>query len=193
MPIMRYLVSQVAIRSAMNIILLPNILSVSRCVLALPMGYFIVQGAWLYASIILWIAIATDIADGQLARYLSSQSNLGSVLDHGSDAIFVTIMLAALVYHELVPIVLPVLIPIAFLQYMLDSKALAGKSLRTSILGRHNGICYFILGGFPIMQHALKIYPIEASTIFWVGWGLLLSTIVSMVDRLLSLLRGVNK
>ena len=157
------------------------------------MGYFIVQGAWLYACIILWIAIATDIADGQLARHLRAQSNLGGVLDHGSDAVFVTIMLAALVYHDLVPLVLPVLIPVAFLQYMLDSKALAGKSLRTSILGRYNGICYFVLGGFPIMQHALQIYLIEASTIFWVGWGLVLSTIASMIDRLLSLLRGVNK
>ena len=151
------------------------------------MGYFVFHGAWAQACFILWIAIATDIADGRLARHLSLQSSLGGLLDHGSDALFVTVMLATLVCHDLIPIVLPILVPIAFLQYMLDSKALAGKPLRTSSLGRYNGICYFILGGFPIMQHVLQVYVIEESLLIWIGWGLVLSTIASMIDRIWSL------
>ncbi|MBC79659.1 MAG: hypothetical protein CMQ33_02365 [Gammaproteobacteria bacterium] len=188
MPIMRYLSSQVANQSAMNITRwLPNLLSISRCLFSVPMGYFVFHGAWVHACVILWIAIATDIADGQLARHLYLQSSLGGLLDHGSDAVFVTVMLATLVCHDLIPIALPILVPIAFLQYMLDSKALAGRPLRTSSLGKYNGICYFILGGFPIMQHALQVYLIEESLLIWIGWGLVLSTIASMLDRLWSL------
>ena len=76
---------------------------------------------------------------------------------------------------------------------MLDSKSLAGKPLKTSLLGRYNGICYFILAGFPVMQHALQITLISNDYFPWLGWGLVLSTAISMIDRLATLIRGVDE
>ncbi len=157
------------------------------------MGMMVWQGNWSAAAAILWIAIATDVADGRLARHYDCQSNLGGLLDHSSDAFFVSVTLAALVLHGLIPAVLPCLVVLAFVQYMLDSNSLAGRPLRTSQLGRYNGICYFVLAGFPVMQHALQFYLIDASYFPWLGWGLVLSTSISMIDRLVSLLRGVDK
>jgi phosphatidylglycerophosphate synthase len=167
---------------------IPNLLSASRYLLAIPAGWLVWQQAWVPAVIVLWIAIATDIADGYLARRLNIQSNLGGLLDHSSDAIFVTSMLAALASLSLVPVVLPIMVIIAFLQYMLDSKSLSGKPLRSSQLGRYNGICYFIFAGFPVMQITLGITLIPFDLFIWFGWGLVLSTAISMIDRLATLL-----
>ena len=79
-------------------------------------------------------------------------------------------------------------IPAAFIQYMLDSKALAGQPLKASSLGRYNGISYFVFAGFPVMQLTLGITLIPFSWFVWIGWGLVVTSIISMVDRLVTLL-----
>jgi phosphatidylglycerophosphate synthase len=157
------------------------------------MGLFVWHSMWIPATIVLWIAIATDVVDGRLARHLKVQSSLGGLLDHSSDAVFVSVTLLSLARLDLIPFVLPICIALAFLQYVLDSKSLTGMPLRTSPLGRYNGICYFILAGFPIMQHSLQIFIIEEGMFILFGWGLVLSTVLSMMDRAWTLLRRVDK
>lgn len=192
---MRYLTAQVVnrYRNLAIIHLVPNILSATRYFLAIPMGLFVWHSMWIPAAIVLWIAIATDVVDGRLARHLKVQSSLGGLLDHSSDAVFVSVTLLSLARLDLVPFVLPISIALAFLQYVLDSKSLTGMPLRTSALGRYNGICYFILAGFPIMQHSLQIFIIEEGMFILFGWGLVLSTVLSMMDRAWTLLRRVDK
>ena len=168
---------------------IPNLLSTSRYLLAAPMAYLVALEIWLMAAVVLWLAIATDIADGYLARKSDQVTPIGGLLDHSADAFFVSATLGSLVYLKLVPLVLPVVVVAAFLQYMLDSSALAGKPLRTSSLGRYNGICYFVLAGFPVMQHAMGIYLIKEAWFFWLGWGLVLSSLISMVDRGIAFLK----
>lgn len=172
---------------------LPNILSCSRFFLAFPMAYLVWEEEWVTAAIILCTAIATDIADGHIARVRNQTSALGGLLDHSSDAFFVTFLLLALAHHKLVHVALPCLVVAAFLQYTLDSRALSGQPLRTSSLGRYNGISYFVLGGFPVMQHALQIQLIPAAYFPWIAWGLVITTVISMLDRLVTLLGGVTK
>ena len=78
---------------------------------------------------------------------------------------------------------------------MLDSKTLSGNPLRASYLGRYNGIAYYVFSGFPIMQTTLGITLIPFDWFIWIGWGLALSTAISMIDRLVTLLsnRSVDK
>jgi phosphatidylglycerophosphate synthase len=147
------------------------------------MAYLVVNEAWVGAAVVLTIAVITDISDGYIARIRNQTTPLGGFLDHSSDAFFVTILLIALTEHGLVNITLPVFVVAAFLQYTFDSKVLAGQPLRTSSLGRYNGICYFIFGGFPVMQNALQVYLIPDDYFPYFGWGLVLSTIISMLDR----------
>ena len=167
---------------------LPNLLSCSRYFLALPMAYLVFTEAWAGAAIIFWIAVATDIADGHIARIRNQSTALGGFLDHSSDAFFVTALLLALSQHDTVSLVLPGLVVAAFLQYTLDSKVLAGHHLRTSSLGRYNGISYFIFGGLPVMQNALQIHVIPNDYFPYLGWGLVLSTSISMLDRAVTLI-----
>jgi phosphatidylserine synthase len=192
---MRYLISQVVnrYRNLAIVHLVPNILSATRYVLAIPMGLFVWHSMWTPAAIALWVAIATDVVDGRLARYLNVQSSVGGLLDHSSDAVFVSVTLFSLASLGLVPLALPICVALAFLQYMLDSKSLSGMPLRTSALGRYNGICYFILAGFPIMQHSLQIFIVEEGLFGLFGWGLVISSVLSMVDRASTLLYRIDK
>ncbi|MBT4161507.1 MAG: CDP-alcohol phosphatidyltransferase family protein [Gammaproteobacteria bacterium] len=167
---------------------LPNMLSISRMILAGLMFWSVYTASWYFAVGILWTAIGTDLADGYLARRLQITSPLGGLLDHGSDAIFVTATITALTFHNWAPVLLAAVIPAAFLQYMLDSKSLAGQPLRSSFLGRYNGIAYYVFAGFPVMQLTLGITLIPFDWFFWIGWGLITTTVISMLDRTVTLL-----
>ena len=74
-----------------------------------------------------WFAVATDIGDGRLARARGETSAFGGLLDHATDASFVCLGLAALAMSGVVPAALPLLVFLAFVQYVLDSKSLAGR------------------------------------------------------------------
>ncbi len=171
-----------------QILTLPNLLSLSRVGLATAMAWNVYHSNWYVAVAILWIAIVTDVLDGYLARKNDLTSAIGGLLDHGSDAFFVTCTIAALTHHNWAPILLVYVIPAAFIQYMLDSKALAGQPLKASSLGKYNGISYFVFAGFPVMQLTLGITLIPFEWFLWIGWGLVLTSAISMVDRLVTLL-----
>ena len=167
---------------------IPNLLSASRIILGCFIYQSIVNDHWYFAVTLLWTAIATDMLDGFLARKQENVTPFGGLVDHGSDAIFVTLCIAAHTTHGWAPPLLALIIPAAFIQYMLDSKAIAGHPLRTSQLGRYNGLAYFVFAGFPIMQLTLQITLIPFHLFVWVGWGLVLTTAISMLDRLFTLL-----
>ena len=171
-----------------QILSLPNLLSLSRVGLAIIMAWNVYHSNWYISVAILWTAIFTDLLDGYLARKKNLTSAIGGLIDHGSDAFFVTFTIAALTHHEWAPVMLVCIIPAAFIQYMLDSKALAGQPLKASSLGKYNGISYFVFAGFPVMQLALGITLIPFDWFVWIGWGLVVTSAISMVDRLITLL-----
>ena len=174
----------------MKIFHIPNLLSGSRLVLA-PLAFYLIDNLmWRAAAIVVLVAVLTDLLDGYFARRLQLESHSGGLLDHSSDAFFVTVTLAALATQHLVSWVLPCFVIGAFLQYVLDSKAILGQSLRASLLGRYNGIAYFVLAGWPVMQNGLNLHPLADPWFLWASWALIASTAVSMLDRLLALRRA---
>lgn len=179
--------------TSMNKFPLPNLLSASRLILGPLAAWFILENQWVAAAVLLIIAITTDVLDGWLARRWQQTSALGGLIDHSSDAFMVTLMLLAEASLGLVPWLLPILVIMAFSQYTLDSKALAGLPLRASKLGRYNGIAYFVLAGFPITQHALQIYLIPTNYFYYLAFVLIATTSISMTERLWTLLRKRSK
>ncbi|MFT7685946.1 MAG: phosphatidylglycerophosphate synthase [Candidatus Azotimanducaceae bacterium] len=174
---------------AMTYITIPNFLSITRLLLAPVIFFAIVHSQWQWASIIFFVAIASDLLDGYLARLWNQSSPLGGFLDHGSDAAFVTTIFVAEVYLGLIPTLLPCLVILAFTQYTLDSNTLSGHPLRTSALGRLNGIAYFVLAGAPLILAAMNLSVITPEMIKYGAYFLCLTTLVSMIDRLLTLFR----
>lgn len=170
-----------------------NVISLARLA-ATPFSLAaLLDGNWRLAGMIFAGAVASDFLDGIVARWRGTVSSLGGVLDHTADAVFVAVTLWGIAYLEVgtgadvVPGILPWFIALAFLQYFFDSKALAGKPLRTSWLGRTNGIAYYVVAGTVIGKNALGLDWLPDEAIYWVALAVLLSTLLSMFDRITAL------
>ena len=163
---------------------LSNGLTSTRMIAAPIFCWLIVNQSWWAACLLFWLAVASDFVDGRLARARGESSALGGLLDHASDATFVTLGQLALVKGGWVPALLPVLIIAAFVQYVFDSRILVGRDLRASFLGRWNGIFYFIAPGVIVTREALGLAVPADRVLFLFGWGLVVSTLISMGDRL---------
>ena len=140
--------------------------------------------SWL-ALAVFALAVASDVADGIVARRYAEQSGLGRLFDHAADAAFVTAGAAALAHVGVLPPLLPTLIAASFLQYALDAKVAKGAGPRASRLGRWNGIAYYVIVAIPIVRDALGIGWPAATWVMALGWLLIGSTLVSMGDRLI--------
>lgn len=160
-----------------------NGLSAARLLSALPCVYAVAVSNWRVAAAAFFFAVATDMADGPLARRRGEASRVGGLIDHSADALFCIAVLGALAWTGLYPALLPFLIAGAFAQYVADSRVVAGQKLRGSRLGRYNGIAYFVLAGIPITRNAFGWSSPSDALLLGAGWILAASTIMSMVDR----------
>ena len=180
-----------------------NALTATRLCLTPLLGWQIVLESWWAAAMIMAVAVVTDIYDGRLARARGTVSAWGGLFDHGTDALLVSTGIWALANTGLINSWLWPLILIAFLQYALDSKALSGQVLRTSKLGKYNGIGYYVLLsagiGISLFDHLLltgQASGVLTVLLDWLNkplnaaaWLLLFTTIASITDRLFHLLR----
>ena len=165
-----------------------NLITSARLLATLPCVLLLLNRQWLAAGAVFLIAVASDFADGFVARRRGEATILGGTFDHTSDALFVSAALAALAHLEFIPLALPPLVLLAFLQYLLDSRALAGHALRSSQLGRWNGIAYFVVAGFAMLGAWTRFEPLS-TLVTWVAWLLVGTTLVSMGDRAVYLIR----
>jgi cardiolipin synthase len=181
-----------------------NVLTAIRLLLIPLLVCTIIGAQWPMAAITITLAIATDVYDGKLARHYDSASPLGGFFDHGTDALLVSSSAWALAQTGLIHPWLWPFIGLAFAQYALDSKILLGRVLRTSKLGKYNGIGYYALACTAIgsqtlavlFQTPLQHWPLLQQSLQWLdrgvalaAWLLLASTILSMGERGIHLLR----
>jgi len=173
-----------------------NLLTAIRLILVIPVAWGFASASlmpgYLLLGLIL-IAIASDYFDGIVARATNTASPSGQLFDHGTDCLFVATGLAGCAYAGLINPYLPVLIVVAFAQYVLDSYYLfRQKDLRMSFLGRWNGILYFaplIIIAVGRLGLGLDVRDILLALANIVAWILLVSTILSIIDRTIAPLR----
>ena len=167
-----------------------HLLTGLRLALALPMAIAFARPDFLSAglvAVLLTVAISSDYFDGAVARRRGTASARGQLFDHATDCVFVTVCLTGAALAGSIPLVLPVLIVVAFTQYVLDSYWLdRRKQLRMSTIGRWNGIGYFV----PLVVLAtarLEVVPVLTPFLTliarFVSYVLVASTVVSIVDR----------
>ena len=167
-----------------------HLLTGLRLGLALPLAIAFARPDFLPAAILavlLAAAIASDYFDGVVARRQDTASAGGRLFDHATDCLFVTACLTGAALADSVPLVLPVLIAVAFSQYVLDSYWLdRRKQLRMSTIGRWNGIGYFV----PLVVLAAArldvvpaLTPLLTVIAGAIAYALVASTVMSMVDR----------
>ena len=167
-----------------------NALTAVRLALVLPMAAALARPDLLTPGVLALVpcvAIATDYLDGPIARRTGTASAKGQLFDHSTDCLFVTGGLAGAAIAGAVTPILPVLVPLAFGQYVFDSYVWhRQRQLRASFLGRWNGILYFV----PIVLIAAARLPFPASfaallrlAASVLAYLLAASTILSMIDR----------
>lgn len=167
-----------------------HLLTAVRLGLALPLAAAFARPDLLGAGVVavlLAVALVTDYADGIVARRRGTASAAGQLFDHGTDCLFVTAGLGGAAMAGSVPLALPVLVAVAFGQYVFDSYLVHGqKRLRMSSIGRWNGIGYFV----PLVVIAaarLELVPGLTAALLWgarlTAYALIVSTVVSIADR----------
>jgi len=129
------------------------------------------------------IALASDFADGPIARRRGTVTAIGGTFDHTADFLFVTSGLFAGAWRGAFPWILPSLIVVAFAQYFIDSYWIhRQRRLRRSNLGRYNGMLYYVPLALDIVIRlgARFLQPVLKLLV----WGLVASTVISIVQRL---------
>ena len=171
-----------------------DLLTTLRLLLIPPLALAMANPGFLPPALVLLlllVAIATDYFDGRIARASGRASPRGQLYDHATDFLFVTVCLAALAAAGLLSFLLPVLIIIAFSQYVADSYWLyRQRELRMSFLGRWNGILYF---GPLLLVACGRLVPetavlLDAAVVL--SQLLILSTLASIADRALAPIRN---
>jgi cardiolipin synthase len=82
---------------------LPNALTISRLLLAAPLGYLILHENYTWALGTGLLAGITDALDGFAARRLNVHSRLGAALDPIADKVVVTVAFVCFAYTGLIP------------------------------------------------------------------------------------------
>jgi CDP-diacylglycerol--glycerol-3-phosphate 3-phosphatidyltransferase len=174
-----------------------NLLTGIRLLLVIPTALVFAGGEFLianFAVIAMVIAIASDYFDGKVARMTKTASARGQVFDHATDFLFVTCCLSGAAYAGHVNSILPVLIVVAFTQYVLDSYYFYHeKQLHMSFLGRLNGVFYFVplcliaASSLEILDAVSDILLSMTSIVCWILVG---STVLSIIDRSLAPMRS---
>jgi phosphatidylglycerophosphate synthase len=163
----------------MRVINLPHVLSASRFALAALVSWAMQGGHAAIATTGFVLAVASDVIDGRIARGRGEVSGFGTLLDHGADAFFVVTVCATAAGFGLVPTVLPCLIALAFTQYAWSAGR--GAPPRASMLGRCNGIAYYVVAGVAIATHHLL--PVLVPVLTVMAWTLVTSSLISIVQR----------
>ena len=79
--------------------ILPNILSISRILLLVPIIIFFENDFFLLSTITFILASITDFLDGYIARKNNQTSDTGALLDLLSDKIFVSVLLIWMTFN----------------------------------------------------------------------------------------------
>src|SRR3984885_13400545 len=159
---------------------LANAITAVRLLLIIPFVFLMAGGHDAALALAVYtIALASDFADGPMARRGGTVTAVGGTFDHTVDFLFVTSGLFAGASRGAFPWILPSLIVAAFAQYFVDSYWIHRQGrLRKSNLGRYNGMLYYAPLALDIVIRlgARFLQPLLTLLV----WLLVASTVVSI-------------
>ena len=89
-------------------ITIPNILTILRIVIIVPLTRFLLKQDYIMAGVMILISAVTDILDGFLARKLGQITDLGKILDPIADklTLIAVVVCANVLYPEIMPFII---------------------------------------------------------------------------------------
>ncbi|ALP52507.1 CDP-alcohol phosphatidyltransferase [Candidatus Tenderia electrophaga] len=89
---------------------LPNLISIARILLTLPVAYLLLQDRFSEALLLFFIAGISDALDGYLAKRFGWHSRLGSILDPLADKLLLVTAFVCLGWIGIIPLWLVVMV-----------------------------------------------------------------------------------
>lgn len=157
-----------------QIFTVPNIISLSRLVLAWPIAYSIYHNQLVATAILGSIAIISDFFDGYLSRKLNQTSQVGKVIDPIVDGILVFAVMVALSVRKLLPLwyLKAIVIRYALLVLLLSYYRITSSKIPGSIVSGKYSMCAIALTiATSLFQHQ---YPTLFNLCLLTSSGLLL-------------------
>ena len=122
----------------------PNILSISRILLLVPIIFFFEIGWYLFSTFVFIVAAITDFLDGYFARKNNQTSDIGALLDLLADKLFVSILLIWITYNfnNIAILISSILIvsrevSISYLRLYFLSKSKEIKEIKSDKVGKY--------------------------------------------------------
>jgi len=163
-----------------DIFLPPNLVSLSRIILTIPIAYFLWLGtdtATLVCFILIVVAALTDFLDGFLARKLNQITPLGLVLDPLADKLLAIIVIIELIFFRDFPLWLAAAIILRDLLIVIGGLALSrtgGGTPPSTLTGKY----YFSAVAVLLITYIINFEFGITLFIYITGILLVLSTIV---------------
>jgi CDP-diacylglycerol--glycerol-3-phosphate 3-phosphatidyltransferase len=133
----------------------PNILSISRVLLLIPVVFFFEYELFLFSVLTFIVASLTDYFDGYFARKNNQTSDLGSLLDLLADKIFVSVLLIWMIFafESLLILVSTILvvtreISVSYLRLFIISRSKEIKDTKADSIGKFKTTIQMIGLGF---------------------------------------------
>ena len=134
--------------TAARIVTIPNILSVSRLVLLPLVLLFLFKRQGIAAVAVMLVSWSTDALDGYLARRLHQVSNLGRVLDHLVDKVWVGSVLVTLAFTRGLPLYLAGAVILRDVLILAGSGVIMkarGSFVSSDVVGKITGFAFALL------------------------------------------------
>ncbi|MBN2536744.1 CDP-alcohol phosphatidyltransferase family protein [candidate division WOR-3 bacterium] len=176
---------------ARRIVTLPNLLSVSRLLLLPVILLLLVRHCGWLALLLMLVCWATDGLDGWIARRRGEVSDLGRVLDHLVDKIWIGSVLVTLVYVADLPVHIAGAVILRDLLILAGSLVIMhrrGSFVSSNILGKITGVSF----GLMIIYYTVNL-PALAGAKYYVDFTITVLIVVSFLNYLGVFLRRMGK
>ncbi len=143
--------------TAARIVTVPNILSVSRLLLLPAVLLLLFKRQGVAAVAVMLVSWSTDALDGYLARKLHQVSNLGRVLDHLVDKVWIGSVLVTLAFTRGLPLYLAGAVVLRDLLILAGSGVIMkarGSFVSSDVVGKMTGFAFALLIVFYTLEPA---------------------------------------
>ena len=153
--------------------MLPNVLSVIRIILTVPVVIALLKGQYLLTLLLFLLAGISDALDGWIAKQFSFQTRLGSILDPMADKILLTCTFITLYWVGILPLwlfmlifVRDVIIVAGALGYFLGEMTSDSELLQPTLISKFNTVLQIALVLFLMLIQIYVEFAIFLEMVF---------------------------
>lgn len=176
---------------AQRLMTIPNLLSISRLLLLPVVLLLLIKRQGVAALGLMLISWATDALDGHLARRLDQVTDLGRILDHLVDKIWVGSVLVTLVCVSGLPLYIAAAVVLRDLLILAGSVVIMrtrGSFVSSDVLGKITGCAFAVM----MMYYTLSLAPLAVYKPY-VDITVAVLIVVSFLNYLAVFLRKMGK